>query len=155
MSIAKAAGIFRALSDPTRLRIVLLLLRGEICVCEIMFILGMEQSRVSHQMRILRKAGLAGNIREGRWIIYRVPDTARAFLEDILGNELRRMVEACPEAIADRRKLETCIRNNVRGACKRRVAKSLGQISAGSRRPGPRKGGTGKKRAERKGSRER
>ena len=73
--------IFKALADPTRLRIMLLLGRRELCVCELMFILEMEQSRVSHHMRVLRDAGIAEDVREGRWIIYRIPEEARALSE--------------------------------------------------------------------------
>jgi len=62
--------IFKALSDETRLRIYLLLLREELCVCEIVDILNIEQSRVSHCLRILKEAGLVNSRREGTWIIY-------------------------------------------------------------------------------------
>jgi ArsR family transcriptional regulator len=65
--------VFKALSDPTRLRIIRLLLERNLCVCELMFILGMAQSRVSHQLRILRDSGLVEVTREGQWIIYRLP----------------------------------------------------------------------------------
>ncbi len=64
--------MFKALSDETRLRIYLLLLQDELCVCELENILNMEQSRISHSVRILREAGLVINRREGKWIIYKV-----------------------------------------------------------------------------------
>ncbi|MBN1223765.1 MAG: transcriptional regulator, partial [Candidatus Aminicenantes bacterium] len=59
----QAIKIFKALSDPTRLRILMLLLEGELCVCELVFVLKMEQSRISHQLRILRDADLVQDIR--------------------------------------------------------------------------------------------
>jgi len=61
--------VFKALSDPTRLRILLLLLQRELCVCELAFILEMEQSRISHQLRVLRNADLVEDIR-GREVDY-------------------------------------------------------------------------------------
>ena len=67
-----AVKMFKALSDETRLRIYLLLLQGELCVCELVNILNMEQSRISHSVRILKEAGLVINRREGKWIIYAV-----------------------------------------------------------------------------------
>ncbi len=71
-----AIKMFKALSDETRLRIYLLLLQGELCVCELVNILNMEQSRISHSVRILKEAGLVVNRREGKWIIYAVnPET--------------------------------------------------------------------------------
>ncbi|MEA1939605.1 MAG: metalloregulator ArsR/SmtB family transcription factor [Candidatus Caldatribacteriota bacterium] len=62
--------IFKALSDETRLRIYLLLLHNELCVCELKAILKIEQSRISHCMRILREADLIESYREGKWNIY-------------------------------------------------------------------------------------
>jgi ArsR family transcriptional regulator len=62
--------VFKSLSDPTRLRVVLLLLERDLCVCELTFILKMSQSRVSHQLRVLRDAGLVEDKREGQWMIY-------------------------------------------------------------------------------------
>ncbi len=62
--------IFKALSDEARLRIYLLLTQGEFCVCEIVNILKIEQSRVSHCLRILKEAELVNNRRDGVWIIY-------------------------------------------------------------------------------------
>lgn len=106
---------FKALADPTRLRIVLLLRRRELCVCELMFILRMEQSRVSHHMRVLRDAGMAEDVREGRWIIYRVPDEARPLLEALFAGALKDSVDRSPEAEADLEKLEACVHDNVRG----------------------------------------
>jgi len=71
-----AIKMFKALSDETRLRIYLLLLQGELCVCELVNILNIEQSRISHSVRILKEAGLVVNRREGKWIIYAVnPET--------------------------------------------------------------------------------
>jgi ArsR family transcriptional regulator len=110
-----AIKVFKALADPTRLRIVCLLRQRELCVCELMFILEMEQSRVSHHMRVLREAALAEDVREGRWIIYRVPDGTRALLEGLFAGALRDRIEGSGEAQADAVKLAACVRENVRG----------------------------------------
>jgi ArsR family transcriptional regulator, arsenate/arsenite/antimonite-responsive transcriptional repressor len=114
MSVNRAVRVFKALSDPTRLRILRLLLRREICVCEIMFILGMEQTRVSHHMRVLREAGLAEDVRDGRWIIYRIPAGSRGVVENLLRGALGADVERSPETAGDLRKLEACVRENIR-----------------------------------------
>jgi len=68
----EAVQVFKSFSNPTRLRILLLLRERDLCVCELAFVLGMEQSRVSHQLRVLRNAGLVEDRREGKWIIYRI-----------------------------------------------------------------------------------
>ena len=107
--------IFKALSDPTRLRIMILLRRRELCVCELMFILEMEQSRISRHMRVLREAGIAEDVREGRWIIYRVPEEAKSLLEGLFAGTLRERIELSREASEDSRKLASCIQENIRG----------------------------------------
>ena len=82
--------IFKALSDETRLRIYLLLLQSELCVCELVNILNMEQSRISHCVRILKEAGLVVNRREGKWIIYEVnPEIENNRIVQTLRNELK------------------------------------------------------------------
>ena len=85
-----AIKMFKALSDETRLRIYLLLLQGELCVCELVNILNMEQSRISHSVRILKEAGLVVNRREGKWIIYAVnPEIENNRIVQALRNELK------------------------------------------------------------------
>ena len=107
--------ILKALADTTRLRIMLLLARRELCVCELMYVLDMEQSRVSHHMRILRDAGIAEDVREGRWIIYKVPAAGRGVLDGLLGGELKGRIEKTPEAARDAARLEACLREDLRG----------------------------------------
>jgi ArsR family transcriptional regulator len=106
---------FKALADPTRLRIVRLLRLRELCVCELMFVLEMEQSRVSHHMRVLREAGLAEDVRAGRWIVYRLPAATRSLVEGLLSGALDERLETSPEASADALKLAECLRQNIRG----------------------------------------
>ena len=85
-----AIKMFKALSDETRLRIYLLLLQGELCVCELVNILNIEQSRISHSVRILKEAGLVVNRREGKWIFYAVnPEKENNRIIQILKNELK------------------------------------------------------------------
>jgi ArsR family transcriptional regulator len=70
----RLAGIFRALSDPTRLRIVSLLADTELCVGDLAAALDMSQSAVSHQLRTLRDMRLVRRRREGRQIFYTLDD---------------------------------------------------------------------------------
>jgi len=110
--------VFKALSDATRLRLVLLLMERDLCVCELVFILKMEQSRISHQLRVLRDADLVEDVREGRWMIYRIPEDGRGFLEAILERELKFRFGVSPEIQADSQRLEACIKENIRAkAC--------------------------------------
>ncbi|MEM9705342.1 MAG: metalloregulator ArsR/SmtB family transcription factor [Pseudomonadota bacterium] len=65
--------IFRAIGEETRLRVMVLLARGELSVTEIAQILGQSQPRVSRHLKILADAGLVERFREGAWTFYRAP----------------------------------------------------------------------------------
>lgn len=69
------ADLFRNASDPTRLRILLILLEGEECVCTIAEQLDVSVSAVSHQLRLLRAPGLAEKRKHGRHVYYRLADS--------------------------------------------------------------------------------
>ena len=71
MSLDAVLHIFRAVGEETRLRIMLLLGRGEMTVSELTQILGQSQPRVSRHLKILADAGLVERHREGSWIFYR------------------------------------------------------------------------------------
>ena len=62
--------LFKALSDETRLRILRLLLNGELCICELMEVLELPQSNVSRHMAYLKNAGLVDDRREAVWVYY-------------------------------------------------------------------------------------
>ena len=67
--------IFRVLGDPTRLRILGVLSRGEVCVGDLAGQLGVTESAVSHQLRLLRSARIVRARRDGRMIFYSLDDT--------------------------------------------------------------------------------
>ena len=65
---------FRALGDPTRVRILDALSHGELCVCDLAAVLRVSQSAVSHQLRLLRGLRLVRPRREGRVVFYALDD---------------------------------------------------------------------------------
>ena len=67
--------IFKALSDETRLRIVKLLEKGELCVCDIVAALDIVQPKASFHLGVLKDAGLIQDRREGKWMHYRIHDS--------------------------------------------------------------------------------
>ncbi|QDU31422.1 HTH-type transcriptional repressor AseR [Anatilimnocola aggregata] len=71
--------VFRALSDKTRLRILSLLLVGELCVCDIVSALGCPQPTVSRHLAYLRKAGLVTVRKDGIWCYYQLALAADGF----------------------------------------------------------------------------
>ena len=68
------ADTFRALSDPTRISIVLSLLRQELCTCDLAEITGVSESAVSQHLRILRRLRLVKSRRDGRMVFYSLDD---------------------------------------------------------------------------------
>ncbi len=66
---------FKALSDETRLRIVKLLERGELCVCDIVAALDIVQPKASFHLGVLKEAGLIKDRKEGKWIHYSLNET--------------------------------------------------------------------------------
>lgn len=109
-----AVKTLKALGDPTRLRILRLLLQRDLCVCELVFILKMEQSRISHQLRILREAELTEDIREGRWIVYRIPRPVRKTLHLLFNEVLRDEPDSLQIGTDDRRRIALCLKEEVR-----------------------------------------
>jgi ArsR family transcriptional regulator, arsenate/arsenite/antimonite-responsive transcriptional repressor len=64
--------LFRAMADPTRLRLLNLIADREICVCYFVEILEISQPKVSRHLAYLRRAGLVASRREGKWMHYRL-----------------------------------------------------------------------------------
>lgn len=76
---------FKALADPTRLRLIsMIAAAGDVCGCELVEPLGLSQPTVSHHLKVLYEAGLLARERRGRWIHYRVDDTGIGDLSDAL-----------------------------------------------------------------------
>jgi ArsR family transcriptional regulator len=71
----RMAEFFKVLADPTRLSVITAILDRELCVQEISGLMGMSQSAVSHQLKLLRDAGLAKRRRQGRNIYYSLDDS--------------------------------------------------------------------------------
>ena len=66
----------KALSDENRVRALMFLRDGELCLCQIIEMLDLAPSTISKHMAILRAAGLVEARKEGRWMFYRLPDNA-------------------------------------------------------------------------------
>lgn len=79
--------VMKAMSDPNRVRIIKLLQRKELCVCELQELLGLAQSTVSKHLKLLDDAEMIEPRREGTWIIYRLkPEPESTYAETILEN---------------------------------------------------------------------
>ncbi len=103
--------IFKALTDETRLKIIKLLERGELCVCDIVAALDMQQSKVSFHLGVLKEAGFIQDRKEGKWSQYRIHD----------GDVFRRMLilttlEKVPDSVMSEDMKRLAIFRKKRGA---------------------------------------
>ena len=72
--VAAVETVLKALADATRLRLLGLLIAGEVCVCDLHDSLRLPQSKVSRHLAYLRKTGLVDTRRKGLWVYYRLAD---------------------------------------------------------------------------------
>lgn len=82
--LQKLERVFRALADPTRLRIVGLLAGGETCVCHIHESLRIPQPKTSRHLAYLRRAGLVATRKDGLWVHYRLAEPADPTVRTVL-----------------------------------------------------------------------
>jgi len=113
-----APQFFRALADRTRLRIVNLLARGPLCVCDIRYILGQPQSSVSRHLALLRSSELVRDRRDGMRTFYQLTDWAPGLRRGVL-ETLRRELKTEHEC---RRDLEILAALKASGECHREGA---------------------------------
>ncbi len=102
--------VLKGLADPTRLRIVMLLTAGEMCVCDLTEVLELPQSTVSRHMATLKSAGVVADRRDGKWVHYRLED--HPLLAGMSG--LIQSLSAVEPYVGDRERLS---RHKKGGAC--------------------------------------
>ena len=105
--------IFKALSEESRLRILSLLLEGELCVCEIEACLKMTQSNASRHLTALKKCGILESYKNAQWTYYRISD---GFVQENkeLWEYLNRRLKALPSYLSDR---EEYLKYKAQGLC--------------------------------------
>ena len=101
---------FKALSDETRLRILNLLLERECCVCEVMQVLDISQTRASRNLTILYEAGFLKLRREGLWALYSIDESCLKNYHQDLIEATRQGLAKNKIALRDRQKLKTAER---------------------------------------------
>lgn len=80
LNVARMEQVFFGLADKTRLMMVKLLAKEELCSCEITAALDLTEPTTSHHLGILERSGLVASRREGKWVFYRVVPTTKALL---------------------------------------------------------------------------
>lgn len=92
--ISEAVRLLKGFSDPTRFKLLLLLREGEVCVHQLVEVLNVSQSAVSHQLRLLREARLVTSQKEGRHVFYSLADD---HVRQLLENTLSHSAETVPK----------------------------------------------------------
>ncbi len=113
-SMEQLAQFFKALSDETRLRIMMLLTQGELCVCDLMFVLDEPQSKVSRHLAYLKHSGLTKSKRAGVWMHYYLKET----MDDVQRAQLdflKKQLSPLPQFRRDKEKL---LELKKQGGCK-------------------------------------
>ncbi len=112
----QAAHTFKALSDDTRLRIMGLLLKGELCVCDLMEVLKLPQSTASRHLAYLRNAGLVSSRRQGLWMFYQLEDSDEGLRTGLI-DLLRENLAELPQAEGDGRRLQEHLSQKQASSC--------------------------------------
>lgn len=120
MAIQPLLSQFKALSDENRLRIVLALRGGELCACQIVELLGLAPSTVSKHLSILKQAGLIDSRKTGRWMHFRLSDSAPD-----AGGELLSLLETAlakdKQIRFDRKRLKAILAMDPEELCRRQA----------------------------------
>ncbi|HBA82702.1 MAG TPA: transcriptional regulator [Verrucomicrobia bacterium] len=118
-----ALRIFGALSDENRLRMLYALRHGELCVCQLIELMGLSPSTVSKHLSILRDAGLLDSRKEGRWVYYRMADQAHFPIIGKKAAPIFQALEKSPAVKADDRHLRAIDKMGVEELCRKLFCK--------------------------------
>jgi|APTNR8051073442_1049403.scaffolds.fasta_scaffold00006_351 ArsR family transcriptional regulator len=114
----EAARLFAALSDPTRLRLLLALRGGELCACQLIELVGLAPSTVSKHLALLRAAGLVAARKDGRWVHYRLAVRPDFPMVGSRAPALFQGLEKSPDLRADERRLKALRKADLDYLCK-------------------------------------
>ncbi len=89
--------VMKSLSDPNRVRILKLLGRKELCVCELQDLVGLAQSTVSKHMKLLEEAGLVDFRKDGSWIIYQLSNGEESAYARVMQTNLSGWLDDDPQ----------------------------------------------------------
>jgi len=115
--------ITRALADENRVRTLLALRRGELCVCQITELCGLAPSTVSKHLSILAQAGLVDSRRDGRWIYYQLPGKGAPIVVREAIDWVEKALEGDPRAAADQKSLKRILRQEAAELCRKQCHK--------------------------------
>jgi len=115
--------ITKALADENRIRALLALRKGELCVCQITELFGLAPSTISKHLSILFQAGLVESRKDGRWIYYKLPGNDAAVEVRGAIEWVQKSLEGNPRVAADRQTLKRVLKQDPAELCKRQCQK--------------------------------
>ena len=110
--------VSRALSDKNRVRALLALRGGRLCVCQLIELLGLAPSTVSKHMALLRAARLVVDDKDGRWVYYRLPGPRAAPAVRKALEWVRSSLDGSPQALEDARRLKKILKVDPEVLCR-------------------------------------
>jgi ArsR family transcriptional regulator len=113
----------KALADETRVRVLMMLRGGELCVCQITELFGLAPSTVSKHLSILHQAGLVESRKIERWVYYRLPGKEASPTVRAGFSWLTKAVETDDRIKSDGRKLKEILKVNPTELCQRQCPK--------------------------------
>lgn len=113
----EVAKVFKALSDETRLRILNLLMERECCVCEVMQVLDLSQTRASRNLGTLYDAGLLNLRKEGLWSVYSINNDVDDDYRQYIFQSVRNALKVSDVAKEDRIRLKNAERIGPQAVC--------------------------------------
>jgi len=111
--------ITKALSDPNRVRVLVALRRGELCVCQITELFGFAPSTVSKHLSILNHAGLIQSRKAERWVYYRLTGKSAPVAVREALDWVHKSLDKTDEASADAKKLQKILKTDLAEICRR------------------------------------
>lgn len=115
--------ITKALADETRVRLLMALTGGEICVCQLVELVGLAPSTVSKHLSLLKQARLVEGRKEGRWMYYRLADEE---VSEVVRKSLewtRSCLEADGAVIRDRERLDAILKMDPADLCRKQCCR--------------------------------
>jgi ArsR family transcriptional regulator, arsenate/arsenite/antimonite-responsive transcriptional repressor len=110
--------VFKALADENRTRILMALLPGELCVCQIVELLGLAPSTVSKHIAILKQARLVDSRKDGRWMYYRIAEDPTVEAREMT-SLVARLLADDPRARGDAKRMKQILKADRDELCRR------------------------------------
>ena len=110
--------IAKALSDENRLRALMILTKGQLCLCQIIEMLSLSPSTVSKHMSILKQAGLVETRKKGRWVYYRLAASGAPVIAKEAIRLVRKGLRKDKRILQDASRLETVMEKDLEELCR-------------------------------------